>query len=525
MKHLLFILASIVALVQNVSAQLTKQQQIQKLNLVYQQIRSIYVDDVDLEPLVEEAIRATLAELDPHSTYLTKEEMAAARDRLQGEFAGIGIRYIMHNDTLTVRYVMDNSPAQRADIRPNDRIVAVDNSSIVALDEQSVAELLKGSPNSKVRLQVVRRNNVENIDIRLRRDFIDTSAISAAYRIGDVGYIAISSFSKPAASEFYSAFKTLGDVEAIVVDLRNNGGGSMTAAIDLTSRFLKKGEVIMYNEYRNREECITKKREDGALSDIPIVVIINESSASASEIFAGAIQDQDRGVIMGHTSYGKGLVQRMIDLDDGSGFTLTIARYKTPSGRIIQRPYSMGERDIYYGDVARYMHPDSIERDDLPQYKTLKNGRTIYGGGGITPDIYIDTNHIRLSECVATSTQNAVFEHSVIDFWDIVEPQMIILNYPTMEVFNSSYELDVRLLDIFYQRAGYTLEDISELDKEYIHTLLMATMAELLYGNNARYYIYGVGFDYVEQQAINIAANRLEYNSILSGVENKFGDL
>ena len=518
MKHLLLTILSFVIFTISASAQLTEQQQIQKLNLVYQQIRSIYVDDVSLEPLVEEAIRATLSELDPHSTYLSKEDMEQAKNRLRGEYAGIGIKYIIHNDTLVVRSVMDNSPAERADIRPFDRIVAVDNSSIVALDLESTAELLKGEPNSKVKLQIERRNTPNNININVRRAYIETSAVSTAYRIDDVGYIALSSFSKPAASEFYDAYKALGDIKSIVVDLRDNGGGSMTAAIDLTSLFLKKGEVIMYNEYRTREECFDKKREDGILSDIPVVVIINESSASASEIFAGAIQDQDRGVIIGHTSYGKGLVQRVIDLSDGTGFTLTVARYKTPSGRIIQRPYKMGERDAYHSDMARYMHPDSIGHSGAPLFKTLKHGRTIYGGGGITPDVYIDTDHIRLSECVAASVMNATIEHAIIDFWDVIEPQNIIDEYPTVEAFNEDYELDERLMDIFYQSAGYADDDVPELDKEYINTLLLATMAEHLYGSNARYYIYGIRFDYMQRQAINIATNNLVYNNIIKGV-------
>lgn len=508
---------SLVALCNNVAAQFTEQQQIQKLNYVYSYIRNNYVEDVSLEPLVEEAIRATLKELDPHSNYLTKEEMKQARNRLRGKQVGIGIKYFVHNDTVVIRSVMDNSPALRADIRPNDRIIAVDNRSIVSLNIDSIATILKGDQNSKVRLQVLRRNSPDIIDIKLRRDDIATSTISSAYRVGDVGYIAISSFSKPAASEFYSAYKMLGDVKAIVVDLRDNGGGSMNAAIDLTSLFLKKGEVIMYNEYRTRDECFYKKREDSPLCDIPVVVIINESSASASEIFAGAIQDQDRGVIVGHTSYGKGLVQRMIDLKDGSGFTLTIARYKTPSGRIIQRPYNMGDRDTYYSDRSRYMHPDSVVYDNAPLFKTLKYGRTIYGGGGITPDVYISNDGVRISQIVAKSVTNAAFEHAVIDFWDMVSPEAILEEYPTVDNFSDGYNIDDRLKDIYYRTAGCDKDKLSEIDQEFINTMLLATMAEQLYASSARHYIYGLRFDQTLRRAIEIASDIATYSAILEG--------
>jgi carboxyl-terminal processing protease len=245
MRSFCILIVSLLTLCGTAMAQLTEQQQIQKLNYVYSYIRNNYVDeDVSLEPLVEEAIRATLAELDPHSNYLTKEEMAEARNRLSGELVGIGIRYVIHNDTLVVRSVMDNSPASRVDIRPNDRIITVDNQSIVATDTKSAQALLKGEPNSNVRLQVVRRNNQKIIDIKLKREQIDTSPISAAYRVGNVGYIAISTFTKSVDKEFYAAYKELGDISALVVDLRDNGGGSLNGAIDLTSLFLEKGDII-----------------------------------------------------------------------------------------------------------------------------------------------------------------------------------------------------------------------------------------------------------------------------------------
>lgn len=499
------------------SAQLTEQQQIQKLNLVYQQIRNNYVDDISLEPLVDEAIRATLAELDPHSKYLTKEDMEWLRGLVIGEQVGIGIRYMVHNDTLVIRSVMDNSPAQRAGIRPHDRIIAVDNKSIISLDADSLSTLIIGEPNSNVELKIVRRNTPKVIDIKLKREKVDISTVSAAYRIGDVGYIAISSFSKVVYNDLIKAYITLGDVSSLIIDLRNNGGGSEGGAIDLASLFLKKDEVVVYNEYRDREVCIRVKRGDSILSDIPLTILINEVSASASELFAGAIQDNDRGVIVGRTSFGKGLTQRIIDLKDGSGITLTIARYKTPSGRIIQRPYTMGDRDSYYSDNTRYMHPDSISRDNVPTFKTLKHGRAVYGGGGITPDVYINTDTIRISDCVAISASNATFEHAVIEYWGTINHEAILKEYPTIHEFNNSYNIDEQLLEIYFQMAGYGSEEVTELDQKYIHTMLLATIAEQLYGSNARHYIYGLRFDYTLQRAIEITSDLATYSAILEG--------
>ena len=377
MKRFVISIIGLVVFCSSATAQLTDKQQIAKLNSVYEHIRDNYVDDVSLEPLVQEAIIATFKELDPHSKYLTKEEMESAKVRLSGKFAGIGINYIMHNDTLVVKSTMSNSPASRAGIMPFDRITDVDNRNIIGIEADSISTLLRGEANSILSLKVVRRGAHNTLTIKLKRDYIDSNAVSASYRIGDVGYIAISSFSKPLANEVYEAYKALGDIESLIIDLRDNGGGALTAAIDLSSMFLNKGDIIASTEGKTRNEVYYKKQERINLS-IPLVVVINENSASASELFSGAIQDHDRGVIVGRTSYGKGLVQRVIDLKDGSGMSITIARYKTPSGRIIQRPYEMGEGDKYRSDTLRYMHPDSIPHDSKFLFYTLKNHRKVY---------------------------------------------------------------------------------------------------------------------------------------------------
>ena len=323
MKRLLISLLALVLCCTSLSAQQTKRQLTKKLNAVYELIEQYYVEDTPLEPLVEEAIRATLRGLDPHSQYLTKEEMEASNRRLRGK---------------------DNE----------------------------------------------------------HRPVIAT-------RIDSVGYIKISAFTKNVASEFYTAYIELGDIKGCVIDLRDNGGGYVTASLDLSSLFLSKGDVMLITESKQREVVYDCKRGSvGALRDMPLVVVINENTASASEIFAGAIQDHDRGIIVGRTSYGKGLIQKNIEFRDGSGLRITTARYKTPSGRPIQRPYTKGMSGVYHSDSTRYMHPDSIIRDTSLIFKTLKRGREVYAGGGITPDIYIAADSVGIINEFDYTTQRAI---------------------------------------------------------------------------------------------------------------------
>lgn len=516
MKRYVVLLFALVAtlLTAQAQTQLSQQQQIQKLNYVYQHIRNNYVDDVPLEPLVREAIIATLKELDPHSRYLSQQDMEQMRGRLGGKFAGIGIKYHIHNDTLVVRTTYDNSPAKRAKILPNDRITAINGQSIIGLSEDSIPKLLKGDAGSKVTLTVERRNDNNAKDITLKREEIETSAINSAFRLGDIGYIACESFSKSVDAEFYTTFRSLGNIEALVVDLRDNGGGALSSAIDLTSLFLHKGDIIVTTEGKEREVVYHKRRE-GNLGDIPLVVIINENSASASEIFAGAIQDHDRGVVIGHTSYGKGLVQRVYDLKDGSGLCLTIARYKTPSGRIIQRPYTMGHGEEYLADTLRYMHPDSIAYHNRPQFQTLKNRRIVYGGGGITPDIYINKDSLRLSTTITEAQRRGIFEHTVTDYWDHTPMETLRKSYPTVEQFCQGYVVDETLWKSLLSTAHLPATELTERDMRYIRATLMAIMAEQLYGQSAGHYAYITLYDHVANEAFRLASSPEQIKSIL----------
>lgn len=518
MKRLLIFIISLACLHISAVAQLTDQQQIQKLNLVYQHLRNNYVDDVPLEHLVEEAVIATLRELDPHSSYLNREQMAALNTRISGEFAGVGIQYVIHRDTVVVRGTIANSPAERAKICVNDRIISIDSKPIIGIPTDSIPALLRGTPNTKVDIGVVRRGEGKPLTITLKRDYIESSAISASARFGDIGYIAASAFSKPLAAEFYAAYKSLGDIKSLVVDLRDNSGGAITSAIDLTGLFLKKGDVIVSTEGRNSNVVYDKKR-DGAVLDIPVVVLINENSASASEIFAGAIQDHDRGIIVGHTSYGKGLIQRVIDFKDGTGMCLTVARYKTPSGRVIQRPYTMGEGERYTQDTMRYLHPDSVSRDSNLLFKTLKRGREVYGGGGITPDVYISQKEGIITELVHIAIISGAFTHTAIDIIDTTSIRDIKQKYHSIEEFDKHYTLDDStyvLLCKWIEATGYNISEHQRTsDREMLTTLLKATIGDIVYGDGAYQYIYNRRYDTQLIEAINIAGNTERQQAIL----------
>lgn len=508
MKHLVISIIGLVVSCSIATAQLTDKQQIAKLNSVYEQIRDNYVDDVSLEPLVQEAIIATFKELDPHSKYLTKEEMEASKKRLRGEFAGIGINYTIHNDTLVVRSTIANSPAQKKGIQSNDRITAINNQNIVGLSTDSIATLLKGGTGSLASLRVERRGTNEPLEIDLKRELIEQSSISAALRFGDVGYISIDSFSRRLANDFYSAYTNFGDIKSLIIDLRDNGGGLISAAIDLTSLFLNKGDVIVTTEGRNESITYSKKRDTKPI-DIPLVVLINENSASASEIFAGAIQDHDRGTIIGHTSFGKGLVQRVIKLKDGSGIYLTIARYKTPSGRTIQRPYTMGDGDRYISDSTRYMHPNSISHYDKPAYRTLRLGREVYGGGGITPDEYIDISDFQISSSVMMAASNSTIDKMAIDYIDKVSLNTLLADYPSMEDFHARYRIEEKICEELYSKTEQSAEALTLRDREYLSTIFKSALAKRIYGDYGSTYIYVLEYDPMAQRAIAIASSKI----------------
>ena len=358
---------------------------------------SVSLSEGGLVKLVEEAIKGMLESLDPHSTYTDAKETKELEEPLQGEFSGIGIQFNMKQDTLYVIQTIVGGPSEKVGIMAGDRIVTVNDTVIAGkkMKNTDIMKRLRGKKGTKVTVQVKRGNNPELITFRITRDNIPLYSVDATYMIDNkTGYIQISRFGAKTHEEMMDAIKKLEKqgMQQLIIDLGNNGGGYLNAAIDMCNEFLQRHQLIVYTEGNSSPRQEANADGFGRYKDLKMVVIVDQFSASASEIFSGAMQDWDRAVVVGRRSYGKGLVQRPFRFDDGSMMRLTVARYYTPSGRCIQKPYTKGDKKHYEEDLVdrskegEYFHLDSIQFNDSLSYKTLKNGRTIYGGGGIMPD-------------------------------------------------------------------------------------------------------------------------------------------
>jgi len=370
-----------------------------KLNALLHVIDDQYVDTVDMSQLVESAMPQILAELDPHSTYIPAQKLEEVNSELEGSFSGVGIQFTIQEDTIHVNSVVSGGPAEKVGLMAGDRIVTVDDSLFVGKDltNEKAMRTLKGPKGSQVKLGVKRITEKELLDFVVTRGDIPQNTIDAAYMISnDFGYVQISKFGRTTHVELLNAIAQLShqNCKGMIIDLRENTGGYMEAAIRMVNEFLPEGKLIVYTQGRKYPRMEEYANGTGSCQNIPLVVLIDQGSASASEIFAGAIQDNDRGTIVGLRSFGKGLVQQPIDFSDGSAIRLTIARYYTPSGRCIQRPYENGKDSKYEMDwLDRYEHgeffsADSVKLDKKLRYSTSL-GRPVYGGGGIMPDVFV----------------------------------------------------------------------------------------------------------------------------------------
>lgn len=369
-----------------------------KLQLAEFAIANLYVDEVDEDELVEDAIISMLKELDPHSTYSDPEEVRKLNEPLQGNFDGIGIQFNMATDTLFVIQPVSGGPSEKVGILAGDRIIEVNDTVIagVKMSTEDVMRRLRGKRGTKVNVKIQRRGVKELLPFTITRDKIPVYSLDASYMVNDhIGYIRINRFAATTGKEFVDALHRLqkAGMKDLILDLQGNGGGYLNAAIELADQFLGRKELIVYTEGRRNPRAEFDAKGDGDFLNGRLVVLVDEFSASASEIVTGAIQDWDRGVVVGRRTFGKGLVQRPVDLPDGSMIRLTVARYYTPSGRCIQKPYESVEeynRDL----IDRYnrgemLSADSIHFPDSLRYKTLRLGRTVYGGGGIMPDYFV----------------------------------------------------------------------------------------------------------------------------------------
>lgn len=375
-----------------------------KLNNLLHIIDDQYVDTVNINDLVEKAMPQILSELDPHSVYITAREGEIANDDLRGSFSGIGIEFTIRQDTIRVQNVISNGPAERAGLLAGDKIVEVDDSVFVGkkVTNEEAMHRLKGPKDTKVKLGILRYGEKNIQHITVTRGEIPTKSVTASYMLDDEsGYIKIRNFGENTYPELLIALAKLSQkgFSNLVIDLRSNTGGYLESAVQIANEFLSKGQLIVYTEGRRYPRQEYRADGRGSYQQIPLVILVDEISASASEILAGAIQDNDRGTIVGRRSFGKGLVQKPMEFTDHSMIRLTIARYYTPSGRCIQKPYADGED--YEGDwLQRYQHGEFFSQDSIkhtgPAYHT-SNGRTVYGGGGITPDIFIPEDTVGMT--------------------------------------------------------------------------------------------------------------------------------
>jgi len=384
-----------------------------KLNNLLHIVDDQYVDTVNVNDLVEKAVPQILSELDPHSVYIAAKDVQIANDDLKGSFSGIGIEFTIRKDTIRVQNVIGNGPAERAGVMAGDKIVEVDDSVFVGkkVTNEEAMHRLKGPRDTKVKLGILRYGETKLRHITVTRGEIPMKSITASYMLDDeTGYIKIKNFGENTYPELLIALAKLSQegFSNLVIDLRSNTGGYLASAVQIANEFLSKGQLIVYTEGRKSPRQEYRSDGRGSYQKMPLVVLIDEASASASEILAGAVQDNDRGTIIGRRSFGKGLVQQPIEFSDHSMIRLTIARYYSPSGRCIQKPYTSGSDKSYEEDLLnRYQHGEFFSQDSIkhtgPEYHTA-NGRVVYGGGGITPDIFVPEDTCSSPSIILTRT-------------------------------------------------------------------------------------------------------------------------
>ncbi len=477
-------------------------EQVRKLVMAHSAIANLYVDKVDEPKLVEAGIRAMLKELDPHSTYLTAKEVEKMNEPLQGNFEGIGVQFNMADDTLFVIQTVSKGPSEKVGILPGDRIVTVNDTAIagVKMPRDEIMKRLRGPKGSIVQLGVVRRGYDEQLIFRVTRDKIPVHTLDAAYMIAPkVGYIKISSFGATTHEEFSAALAKLkGEkMQHLILDLQGNGGGYLKAAVDMASDFLQQGQQIVYTEGAKAPRTEFKAEGKGQFREGRLVVLIDEYSASAAEIVTGAVQDWDRGIVVGRRSFGKGLVQRPVPMSDGSMIRLTIARYHTPAGRCIQKPY--GEDIDYRKDLTdrfnrgELMHADSIQFPDSLKYQTRVMGRTVYGGGGIMPDHFVPLDTVSYTKYHRELTAKGVIASTNLTVIDRYRKEYE-KRYPDFKTYAKRFEVDDTILSILLaeaEKAGIKYdEELYQASLPLIKVQLKALIARDLWEMTQFYEVY-----------------------------------
>lgn len=500
-----------------------------KLDRTLRLINSLYVEDIDSEKLTETAIRAMLSQLDPHSQYLDKDEVKILNEPLQGNFEGIGISFNMATDTLYVMEVISGGPSQKVGIMPGDRFIFVNDTLVagVKLKNEEIIKKLRGSKGTSVNVKVMRRGVKDLLDFRIVRDKIPIYSLEASYMVDDdTGYIRLSRFATSSYDEFMDAMKKLKSqgMKDLILDLTGNAGGVLQIASQITNEFIERNRLIVYTEGKNQPKLTMNATADGKFLEENLVVLVDETSASASEIVAGALQDWDRAVIVGRRTFGKGLVQRQIPLPDGTMIRLTVAKYFTPTGRSIQKPYESGNREDYNRDLynrmahGEYLHADSIQFPDSLKYTTLIKKRTVYGGGGIMPDYFVP-----IDTTTVTELHRNLIAKGIISKLSLIKVDNnrnnLLGEYPSVEQFNKGYEIDDIMIDEMKEMAKndsieWNNEEF-EKAKKWILTQIKALMARDLYDSSAYFTIINQESD-IFKEGLRIINDKKVYSGLLN---------
>jgi carboxyl-terminal processing protease len=478
-----------------------------KINEVLNLIYSEYVDTVNINQLTEKAIYALLEQLDPHSSYIPPDNLQMVNDDLHGNFEGIGIEFNIVNDTIVVVSAISGGPSEAVGIRAGDRIVKIDDENVasVKITNYDVIKKLRGKKGTKVKVHVARKNTKELIQYNIKRDKIPLYSLDAAYMLDqEIGYIKINRFSETTYNEFTKALDKLTDagMKKLILDLRGNPGGYLNAATDIADEFLPRKKLIVYTEGKARKKRYYYATSVGRFETQPLAILIDEGSASASEIVAGAVQDNDRGMIVGRRSFGKGLVQEQIDFSDGSAIRLTVARYYTPTGRCIQRPYTHGVQkyfeELYLGTA---FENDTLPKDTLEQFKT-PGGKIVYGGGGITPDILVPYDTTSITPYLTSVVSKGIIYDFSFDYADQYR-QELLKKYKDYKAFAADKNQESQMVRKFISYAaekGVPAQE-SEIARSYklLATRIKSMVARNIWKNEAFYYIANLDDEAIEK--------------------------
>ncbi len=467
-----------------------------KLNRLIDYIDYEYVDDVNTDSIVEVTVNRILSNLDPHSVYIPVNQYEDNANDMRGNFVGIGISFYVYKDTIAVIKTIKGGPAEYVGIKAGDRILFADEKRIYgdSISRDSITKYLKGEINSKVKLKVFRKGEKELLSFKVKRKSIPLISVDASYKLRDeVGYIKLNRFSETTYDEFKESLDELIDegITKLVLDLRNNPGGYISSAEKIVDEFLEDDKLILITKNKSGKKDETYATRKGDFEEGKLYILLNESSASASEIIAGAIQDNDRGIIIGRRSFGKGLVQREMSLGDGSAVRLTIARYYTPTGRSIQRPYENGNNAYYRDYEKRYKNGEMISADSIKVTDSLRfvtpKGKVVFGGGGIIPDVFIPKDTSIENETLEYITRSGFISYFIFEH---LEKNRKLFEVMTKEDFITNYEVDESLVQDFIEYSRFDEAHIGfEKYSKKLKNALKASIAQQLYGSNTYEFI------------------------------------